>query len=143
MIDAGRYLADKGVDVEGLLARRDEVVALRIQARNALSTGLDGERVRIPGFLLPLEFDGTKVTEFLLVPYLGACIHVPPPPPNQMVHVKYAAGYEQPVLFQSVWVEGEIHVGQAEHELYLADGSGNVSVGYSIVAKSVATYHSD
>lgn len=47
----------------------------------------DGKRVAIPGFMVPLEDDADTVTEFLLVPYAGACIHVPPPPPNQMVHV--------------------------------------------------------
>lgn len=49
---------------------------------------LQGRRVSIPGFMVPLEDDAQEVTEFLLVPYAGACIHVPPPPPNQMVYVK-------------------------------------------------------
>ncbi|MGH7446725.1 MAG: DUF3299 domain-containing protein, partial [Longimicrobiales bacterium] len=48
---------------------------------------LNGVTVRIPGFMVPLEDTETRVTEFLLVPYFGACIHVPPPPPNQMAHV--------------------------------------------------------
>ncbi len=49
---------------------------------------LDGQRVKIPGFVVPLESDeGGKMTEFFLVPYFGACIHVPPPPPNQIVYV--------------------------------------------------------
>src|SRR5690606_18432104 len=48
---------------------------------------LNGVEVRIPGFMVPLEDTETRVTEFLLVPYFGACIHTPPPPPNQMVHV--------------------------------------------------------
>src|SRR5882762_1788281 len=49
---------------------------------------LQGKRVSIPGFMVPLEDDAQQVTEFLLVPFAGACIHVPPPPPNQMVYVK-------------------------------------------------------
>jgi hypothetical protein len=49
---------------------------------------LQGKKVSIPGFMVPLEDDAEEVTEFLLVPYAGACIHVPPPPPNQMVYVK-------------------------------------------------------
>ncbi len=49
---------------------------------------LDGQRVRIPGFVLPFEYAASgKITEFLLVPYFGACIHTPPPPPNQIVYV--------------------------------------------------------
>lgn len=49
---------------------------------------LEGKRVSIPGFMVPLEDDLGQVNEFLLVPYAGACIHVPPPPPNQIVYVK-------------------------------------------------------
>jgi hypothetical protein len=50
---------------------------------------LDGTKVRIPGYIVPLEADDQgRLTEFFLVPFLGACIHVPPPPPNQIVYVK-------------------------------------------------------
>jgi uncharacterized protein len=72
---------------------------------------LDGARVRIPGFVVPLEVtrDG-KVTEFLLVPYFGACIHVPPPPPNQMVHVKTQRSLTLDSLEDAFWITGTIHV---------------------------------
>ena len=52
---------------------------------------LDGATVRLPGFIIPLDArrDGV-LDEFLLVPYFGACIHVPPPPPNQLVYVRMA-----------------------------------------------------
>ncbi|MEO8443764.1 MAG: DUF3299 domain-containing protein [Gammaproteobacteria bacterium] len=50
---------------------------------------LDGKYVKLPGYIVPLESDaGGMLDEFLLVPYYGACIHVPPPPPNQIVYVK-------------------------------------------------------
>jgi uncharacterized protein len=49
---------------------------------------LQNKQVSIPGFMVPLEDDENEVTEFLLVPYAGACIHTPPPPPNQMIYVK-------------------------------------------------------
>ncbi len=48
---------------------------------------LDGQQISIPGFAVPLDGDADMVTEFLLVPYFGACIHTPPPPANQMIHV--------------------------------------------------------
>lgn len=71
---------------------------------------LDGSAVRLPGFVVPLQTaaDG-KVTEFFLVPYFGACIHVPPPPPNQIVHVNYPAGYDMPDLYTPVWISGTLH----------------------------------
>ena len=56
--------------------------------QKAAALQLAGKLVSIPGFMVPLEDDLEEVTEFLLVPYAGACIHVPPPPPNQIVYVK-------------------------------------------------------
>ena len=67
---------------------------------------LDGQQVRLPGFMVPLDFEGTETSEFLLVPYFGACIHVPPPPSNQIVYVKTVAGYPMKELFDPVWVTG-------------------------------------
>ncbi|GAB3027216.1 DUF3299 domain-containing protein [Bowmanella dokdonensis] len=69
---------------------------------------LDGQEVRIPGFVVPLEGDEDTLTEFLLVPYFGACIHVPPPPPNQIVHVKFADGAPVDNLFDAVWITGKL-----------------------------------
>ena len=69
---------------------------------------LDGQEVRIPGFVVPLDFSGTQTTEFLLVPYFGACIHTPPPPANQIVYVTTGAGYALKELFDAVWVTGVI-----------------------------------
>ena len=60
---------------------------------------LQGKRVSIPGFMVPLEDDAQEVTEFLLVPYAGACIHVPPPPPNQMVYVQLIHGEKAKMSF--------------------------------------------
>jgi hypothetical protein len=69
---------------------------------------LNGALVQIPGFVIPLEGDNTKVTEFLLVPFLGACIHVPPPPPNQIVYVKYQGGAPVNGLWDLVLITGTL-----------------------------------
>jgi hypothetical protein len=66
----------------------------------------DDKRVRIPGFVVPLDFQATEVTEFLLVPYFGACIHVPPPPPNQIVYVTVEEGFAVPEMYDPVYVTG-------------------------------------
>ncbi|MFP3457944.1 DUF3299 domain-containing protein, partial [Psychrobacter sp. SIMBA_152] len=65
---------------------------------------LDGKKVRIPGYVVQLEGDADNVTEFLLVPYFGACIHVPPPPPNQIIHVEYAEGVPYENTYDAVWI---------------------------------------
>ncbi|GAM55443.1 hypothetical protein JCM19232_1630 [Vibrio ishigakensis] len=89
-------------------------------------TELDGSEVRIPGFVIPLEGDANKVTEFLLVPYFGACIHVPPPPPNQIIYVKFPSGAPVQQLWDVVYVVGELKAQTVEHELaqtgYLING---------------------
>ena len=77
----------------------------------------NGTLVRLPGFLVPLQFDGTGGTEFLLVPFVGACIHVPPPPPNQLVHATIAKPYEMEGLFEPVYAVGILNTVLAETEL--------------------------
>jgi hypothetical protein len=79
---------------------------------------LDDHSVRLPGFVVPLEMDAETISEFLLVPYFGACIHVPPPPANQTVLVTTAS--DQPYeggLFDTVWVEGRMRVAPFSNEL--------------------------
>jgi len=69
---------------------------------------LDGQRVRLPGFVVALEGDERSVREFLLVPYFGACIHVPPPPSNQVVHVTPAKPIAEKLAMYPVWVIGRL-----------------------------------
>lgn len=66
----------------------------------------DGQRVKIPGFVVPLEGTAELTTEFLLVPFFGACIHVPPPPSNQIVYVKFSEGVPIDNLYDAIWVTG-------------------------------------
>ncbi len=72
---------------------------------------LDGKMVKIPGYMVPLEDDSEVVTEFLLVPYVGACIHTPPPPPNQIVQVKMNNQKKVKMSFwDPVWVHGKLEI---------------------------------
>jgi hypothetical protein len=70
---------------------------------------LEGRRVRLPGFIVPLEDFQERAKEFLLVPYFGACVHLPPPPPNQMVYATLRS--ELPMAtFYPVWIEGTLRI---------------------------------
>ena len=140
LADLSSSLAEQGVDVDGLLARRAEFKEKLRATWGAVETSLDNQNVRIPGFVLPLEFDGMRVTEFLLVPTVGACIHVPPPPPNQMVHVSVTEGIESKGLFAPVWVEGMLSIEGGQSELFLSDGTAGVSFGYRMEALRVVDY---
>ncbi|KFA96109.1 hypothetical protein HW45_19235 [Vibrio sp. ER1A] len=87
---------------------------------------LNGSMVKIPGFVIPLEGDEDMVTEFLLVPYFGACIHVPPPPPNQIIYVKFKEGAPVHRLWDVIYVVGTLKTETINSELaetaYLIDG---------------------
>lgn len=79
---------------------------------------LDGIKVRIPGYTVPFEYGANaKITEFLLVPYFGACLHAPPPPPNQTVFVMTDDPLTLKDLAQAVWIEGTLNTQTQDTEL--------------------------
>ncbi|MCY1401687.1 hypothetical protein D3C76_544980 [compost metagenome] len=108
--------------------------AARQQSRQVpVVRALDGLEVKLPGYIVPLEVDDAgEIGQFLLVPYYGACIHVPPPPPNQIVYVRGARGVKMDDLYQPFWVEGRMRVEAVDSDLALA--------GYQLQASSVRPY---
>jgi hypothetical protein len=82
---------------------------------------MDGKAIRIPGFIVPLEFNDDKtVSQFFLVPFFGACIHVPPPPPNQVIHVTSSNGVKLENLYTPHWVSGVVNSVFIENEIATA-----------------------
>ncbi|GAL06919.1 hypothetical protein JCM19237_2924 [Photobacterium aphoticum] len=98
----------------------------------SVRTELNSSKVKIPGFVIPLEGDDKHVTEFLLVPYFGACIHVPPPPPNQIVYVKFPQGAPVQQLWDVIYVVGTLKTQQISHEL--------AEVGYLLEGQKIEPY---
>ncbi|MCY1357639.1 hypothetical protein D9M69_441420 [compost metagenome] len=79
---------------------------------------LDGRTIRLGGYPVPLQNDARgRVTEFFLVPYPGACIHVPPPPPNQIVLVRYPKGIQLDDIYLPLWVSGTLKVEKVSNQL--------------------------
>jgi hypothetical protein len=69
------------------------------------------EPILIPGYIVPLETNEQQlVTEFFIVPYFGACLHMPPPPPNQIIHAKHKQGVELVNLYDPFWFEGILKI---------------------------------
>jgi len=93
---------------------------------------LDGQLIKIPGFVVPLEGDNNKVTEFLLVPYFGACVHVPPPPSNQLIYVTFPDGAPAEAMYDPIWVTGKLSTKEWKGEL--------AQVGYTMEGIRVAPY---
>mgnify|MGYP000521786128 FL=1 len=75
--------------------------------------GFDGKAIRIPGFIVPLaQNEDKEVTRFFIVPYFGACLHMPPPPPNQILYVESEQGITLENLYDPYWFEGVVSIEQ-------------------------------
>jgi len=99
----------------------------------SVNTSLDGRRIRLPGFIVPLELDAEgRVTEFFLVPYYGACIHVPPPAPNQMLYVTYPQGLVLESMYAAYWISGRLATHTRQSKLGAA--------AYALAASGVEAY---
>ncbi len=93
---------------------------------------MDKQHVVIAGFAVPLDAEGTNVHEMLLVPYFGACIHTPPPPANQVIHVILPKPAKGVRMMDTVWITGTLHVATATTSLGPS--------GYQLDGESVAPY---
>ena len=97
-----------------------------------LTNEFNGKTVRMPGYIVPLDYDRKGTEEFLLVPYVGACIHVPPPPANQLVLVTADEPYEFRYMFEPVYVTGQFNTNTSKTEL--------ADVGYALSANKIEPY---
>jgi hypothetical protein len=93
---------------------------------------LDGAYIKMPGFIIPIDLSPAGVTSFVLVPYVGACLHVPPPPPNQLVFVTTETPWPSDDLWDAVWVTG-----QMQHEIQSTDVA---DTGYELKADEMEVY---
>lgn len=114
-------------DSEGERTWEDALVSTRTREE------FDNTDIRLPGFVVPLEFDDDmNIREFFLVPYYGACIHVPPPPPNQIIFVRYPEGFQLEALYTPFWVSGTLRLEKIENDTALAM--------YAMDAKEIVEY---
>ncbi|MCL9775669.1 DUF3299 domain-containing protein [Vibrio methylphosphonaticus] len=142
LLELKATLKADGLNADGLLKLRAEYIQNEQRVAQAVTSDFDGQNVKIPGFLVPIEFSAPLVaTEFLLVPTAGACIHLPPPAANQIVRVSYPQGYEVDTVQYPVWVEGVISSNLKTDNVYLVDGDADVTMGYQLNASSVVDYH--
>ena len=98
----------------------------------AVRAELDGKRVRIPGYMTPLDFENAEISEFLLVPYVGACVHVPPPPANQIVYVQIEGTVPVLEMWEPFVAEGTLSVEAQTTEL--------AEVGYTMQLSHLEIY---
>ncbi len=97
-----------------------------------LNEDLNGTYIKMPGFIIPFDVSAEGVTNFMLVPYVGACVHTPPPPANQLVMVNAAKPWPGDELWNPVWVTGTMRTQLQSTELG--------QTGYSISADDMEVY---
>ena len=111
---------DSGFYNPGGLKQQDQNLPAVMYSTKTVAA-LDGKPIRLGGYPVPLETDSQgRSTLFFLVPYPGACIHVPPPPPNQLVLVRYPQGIELEDIYAPLWVSGTLKIEQVNNELAVA-----------------------
>lgn len=118
--------------IQGLIQHDGPEMSGQQPPSMGVRTEWNGEIVRLPGFIVPIDYSGTGVTAFILVPFVGACIHVPPPPANQLVFVTTEDPYESSGLFEAVNVIGMF--GTASTSTQLAD------IAYALSADKIEPF---
>lgn len=120
MPDIGHEGDEAPGDFTETLRQRDDLPEVMYSTR--VVDAFNGQELKIAGFPVPLETNARGLyTSFFLVPYAGACIHVPPPPPNQIILVDYPKGIAIDDIYEAFWMSGTLHVDQTSNEL--ADAS--------------------
>ena len=118
--------------LRGLIPHEQASLASQQPPSTGVRDDWDGQTVRLPGFVVPLDFRSFELTSFILVPYVGACVHVPPPPANQLVFVTTETPYELVGLFAPIRVTGNFRTADMSTEL--------AEIGYTMSADKIEAY---
>ena len=101
-------------------ANADDRYQQALQSEKIVAS-MDGKKIRIPGFIVPLEFENEEmVIQFFFVPFFGACLHLPPPPPNQIILVDFPEGVPLKSLYTAFWISGELKTSLIEKDIATA-----------------------
>ncbi|WP_171124800.1 MULTISPECIES: DUF3299 domain-containing protein [unclassified Ruegeria] len=137
---ATALLAKHKIDVENLMRDRRKIIAQNNANGRSPNPRILGKTIVIPGYIVPLALEGGMVTEFLLVPVAGSCVHTPSPPPNQIIHVVYSKGVEFRSIFDAFWIEGELNAQERLSDVSFYDGAATVISNYSLDARAVLKF---
>lgn len=94
------------VDMQSALTSAKTVVAM------------NGVKGKLPGYVVPVAFDEKgRITELFLVPYFGACIHMPPPPPNQIIYIKPKKPLDAGQIWDAYWAIGTVRIAMTQNDM--------------------------
>ncbi|WP_102796735.1 DUF3299 domain-containing protein [Bowmanella denitrificans] len=116
-------LADQS-EADSIQQQIDEIKRQRVKealASTRIRAEFNQQKVRLAGFVVPLEYHADQsVQSAFLVPYFGACIHIPPPPPNQIIFLRFPAGYQVDDIYQAYWISGQLSTELMENDVATA-----------------------
>ncbi|MCT8160662.1 DUF3299 domain-containing protein [Pseudoruegeria sp. SHC-113] len=137
--EARARLQSVGLDADTLLQQRLVVMEKRRARDTGVTEEFLGQDVVVDGYVLPLASRDGRVTSFLLVPWVGACIHTPAPPPNQMIRVDVAEGIKASETFHAIRLQGVLQHKPSVSNLFLVDGQSLVEASYALESAEVWT----
>ncbi|MCG7522790.1 DUF3299 domain-containing protein [Ruegeria sp. Ofav3-42] len=134
--DAESALIMAGVDIDWYVSQRFVVAERRERAAKSGNPEVNGQQVTISGFAIPAppNSDGTKMA--YLVPQLGMCSHLPPPPPNQLVRLRLSEGESAVRLYERMQVTGQIQIEQSSETVFVVDGLQKMEATWSLEVAS-------
>jgi len=144
MIDEAKkakaQLVAEKVDIEYLFEQRLIIMEKRKAAAMQTNGLLADKNIEMGGYMLALNFDDGKVSEFLLVPTIGACSHKPVPAPNQLVFVKLDKAVKAGSAYMPIKATGKLRITAQSKELYLVDGQKKIEMSYRLDNATIEPY---
>ncbi|WP_188697112.1 DUF3299 domain-containing protein [Bowmanella pacifica] len=123
-------------EADSIQQQIDEIKRQRLNAAlvsTRIRSEFDKQSLRLAGFVVPLEYHAdNSVQSAFLVPYFGACIHMPPPPPNQIIYLQFPPGYKVNDIYQAYWLSGILSTQLTENEVATA--------AYSMQVQALSPY---
>ncbi len=139
LAEAEAAMTQSGIDVDWLLSQRWPVAERREAAATAGNPAVDGKVVTLAGFAVPAppDPDGTRVA--YLVPEPGACSHMPPPNPNQMVRVRLNGGWTPSANHEPVRLTGRVTISPSAHVIQVVDGPVTMNASFAMEVTRMET----
>jgi len=140
MDEAKQFLDKEKIDIKYYFDQAERMIKKREKEEKQTNSTLNNKKVELSGFSLALGLNKGEIQEFLFVPYIGACIHTPPPPVNQILYVKSSKPVKVDDSFEPLTIKGVLTIKQNKNKLYLIDGEDEVQSGYVFLADEIKPF---
>lgn len=137
---AKEFLDKEKIDIKYYFSQVERINKIREKESKQTNSTLINKKVELSGYSLALGLNEGKIKEFLFVPYIGACIHSPPPPPNQIIYVKSSNPVKVDDSFEPLTIKGILKIKQTKNKLFLMDGEDEIESGYILLADEINPY---